>query len=300
MSSLPKLNQLINLRAVIRYGSIRAAADATHQTQSAMTRSIQELEKNLCVTLLNRNSRGVLLTEIGLMFEPRMNMILNELERAVDEIQQTDSASHGFVRFGCSHLPAMSVMPKLLKNFQQRYPLTNLTVIEGQLSELLNPLRTGQIDFFIGIITSDISLHEFNENFLTAVDFGVFCSEDNPLRKSRSLDELCNAKWYLPTASAGFFSRIESLILCGKRGADFSVLFGNSTSIAEQLIINEGYFSIGPISMVSLPHLKGKLTIVPISEPIPKGRYGIIYRDRQSLTPSARLFMSEVRYAFIN
>ena len=45
MRHLPKINQLKNLRAIIQHGSIRSAAEANHQTQSAMTRSIQELEK---------------------------------------------------------------------------------------------------------------------------------------------------------------------------------------------------------------------------------------------------------------
>lgn len=299
MGNLPKINQLKNLRAIIQHGSIRAASQATHQTQSAMTRSIQELEKIVGVALLDRSARGVLLTDMGRLFEPRMSMVLNELERAVDELQQKESASHGVVMFGCSHLPAFSIMPGVIKRFQLRHSQAKLTVIEGQLSELLTSLRLGRLDFFIGIITPDIALHEFCDEPLSIVRFGVIAQKEHPLVKSTSLKELRNAKWYLPTASAGFFSLIEGIIFPYGKGAECSVLFGDSTTIAEQLILTEGYLSIGPQSMLDIPYLKGKLSLINVTESLPSGSYSLIYRQQQTLTPIARMLMADIRHEFI-
>lgn len=118
MKALPKLNQLRNLRAIIQYGNISAAAQVLHQTQSTLTRSIQELEKTLGVTLLDRGMNGTVLTKAGMMFEPRMNLILNELERAVDELRQIEQLSDGKIAFGCSHFPATSIVPDVIKNFK--------------------------------------------------------------------------------------------------------------------------------------------------------------------------------------
>ncbi|MCS3601169.1 LysR family transcriptional regulator of abg operon [Buttiauxella sp. BIGb0471] len=299
MSNLPKINQLKNLRAIIQYGSIRAASQAVHQTQSAMTRSIQELEKTLGVTLLDRTARGALLTDMGRLFEPRMNMVLNELERAVDEIRQLESAANGTVMFGCSHLPAFGIMPGLLKKFQERHPKAYLTVIEGQLSELLGSLRLGRMDFFIGIVTPDIALHEFSEEHLSVAKFCVFAHKDHPLAHCQSLLELRDAKWYLPTASAGFFNAIEQVVFPGGKGPGCSVLYGDSTTIAEQLILTEGYLSVGPQLMLELPWLKDKLCQVNVKETLPNGNYSLIYRQQQTLTPIAKLLINEIRHEFI-
>lgn len=299
MSNLPKINQLKNLRAIIQYGSIRAASLAVHQTQSAMTRSIQELEKTLGVTLLDRTARGALLTEMGRVFEPRMNLVLNELERAVDEIRQLESAANGTVMFGCSHLPAFGTLPGVLKKFQQRHPQASLTVIEGQLSELLNSLRLGRMDFFIGIITPDIALQEFSEERLLVAQFCVFADKNHPLAGSACLHDLRDAKWFLPIASAGFFSAIEQVVFPGGKGPNCSVLYGDSTTIAEQLILTEGYLSVGPQAMLELPNLKDKLCKINVRENLPSANYSLIYRQQQTLTPIAKLLMNEIRHEFI-
>lgn len=141
MKELPKLNQLIKLRAIINHGGIRSAANALGQTQPAMTRSINELERILGTRLLIKEDSGVILTKTGKAFEARMNTILNELERAIDEIKQIEQISHGEVVLGCSHFPAFDVIPELINDFKRRHKDARITVIEGQFSELVSALR---------------------------------------------------------------------------------------------------------------------------------------------------------------
>ncbi|MFT8211191.1 MAG: LysR family transcriptional regulator [Symbiopectobacterium sp.] len=128
MKELPKINQLRNFQAIIRYGSIRTASQALFQTQPAMTRSIQELERILGVTLLARGPQGMVLTKMGHIFEPRVDMLLNDLERAVDELHQASQMSQGSVVFDCSHLPAFSIMPALINKFQKEHPTATITI----------------------------------------------------------------------------------------------------------------------------------------------------------------------------
>ncbi|CNJ35126.1 transcriptional regulator [Yersinia rohdei] len=298
MRELPKTNQLKNLRAIIQHGSIRTAAQALHQTQPAMTRSIQELERILGVPLLVRGVHGAELTTMGRIFEPRMNLVLNELERALDELEQIGRDSEGLVTFGCSHLPAFTFIPDVIKSFQEIYTSARITVAEGQLSELLASLRLGRLDFFIGIVTPDISLREFVDEHLAVSQFAVFARKGHPLSNSTSLSELSGAKWYLPTASAGFYIIIETLIFPNGKEPTCSVIFGNSATIAEQLILNEDYLFVGPKVMVTIPHLQHKLSIIPIKEKLPDGYYSLIYRRQQPLTPIAKRLMDDIRLAY--
>lgn len=300
MRELPKIHQLKNLRAIIQYGSIRAASQALHQTQPAMTRSIQELEKILGVALLVRGGRGAILTEMGRTFEPRMNAVLNELERAIDELQQIERTSQGTVMFGCSHLPALGIMPAVIKSFQQRYTTARITAVEGQLSELLASLRLGRLDFFIGLILPDISLHEFNEEPLGIAKFSVIARKNHPLTNSTSLSELRDAKWYLPTASAGYYNNMESLIFPYGKTENCSVIFGDSATIAEQLILNEDYIFVGPDVMLRIPHLEKIISIIPVKEKLPDGHYSLIYRQQQTLTPVAKRLIDDIRLAYLD
>ncbi|ATM95032.1 transcriptional regulator [Yersinia frederiksenii] len=299
MRELPKINQLKNLRAIIQYGSIRTAAQSLHQTQPAMTRSIQELEKILGVSLLVRGVHGAELTAMGRIFEPRMNLVLNELERAMDELEQIERSSEGLVTFGCSHLPALAFVPDVIKNFQTRYTTARITVAEGQLSELLNSLRLGRLDFFIGLVSPEISLREFVDEHLAVAQFAVIARKGHPLANSTSLSELQGAKWYLPTARAGFYNDIGSLIFPYGKEPTSSVIFGNSATIAEQLILNEDYLFVGPKVMATVSSLQDIISVIPVKEKMPDGHYSLIYRRQQSLTPMAKRFMDDIRFAYL-
>ncbi|WP_431225944.1 LysR family transcriptional regulator (plasmid) [Serratia sp. L9] len=151
MNHSPKINQLKNLRAIIHHGGVRPAAIALGQTQPAMTRSLNELERILGTRLLVKGESGVILTKTGKAFEARANAILNELDRAVDEVKQIEQVSHGEVVFGCSHFPAFNVIPELLNDFKNQHRAARITVIEGQFSELLSALRVGKMDFLLEI-----------------------------------------------------------------------------------------------------------------------------------------------------
>src|SRR5258708_19556898 len=56
--------------AVVQHGSIRAAADALHVAQSAVSRQLQALEQELDVQLIERRARGFVPTPAGEMLFP--------------------------------------------------------------------------------------------------------------------------------------------------------------------------------------------------------------------------------------
>lgn len=299
MNRLPKVAQLRNLRAIITCGSIRAAAVATHQTQSAMTRSIQELELIVGAPVLVRRSSGVELTDIGRVLEPKMNLILNELERAIDDVKQIVNASNGTIVFGCSHLPAFGIMTEIITRFQERFPFTQLTIIEGQFSELVSSIRVGRLDFFIGMTSPGIALEGFDEEPLCESKFYVFARKDHALIKSQSLIELRNSKWFIPGTGASMFSSLEDVLFPYGRGPQCSVLYGDSVTVAQQLILREQYFSIGPKAIIESSYIRGKLAILKLSEELPAGKFSII---RRADTPTAEVtqwLIEEVRREFI-
>ncbi|MFQ6293123.1 LysR family transcriptional regulator [Yersinia enterocolitica] len=299
MNNLPKINQLKNLRTVILTGSIRAAAIVTNQTSSAVTRSIQELESIIGAPLLIRGTNGIQLTEMGEFFEPYMHKVLNELERGMGDLSQFISESQAEIRLGCSHLPAYGVMPGIIKDFQERYPQSRLTVIEGQFSELVQSLRSGRLSFFVGITAPDISIEHFHVEYLSSAQFYVFSSKDHPLVNSGSLEDLRNAKWYLPGATGiQLFNSLEETIFPYGVGSEHSVLYGDSVAIAEQLILNEDYISIGPKAILDNKYIQGKLSVIDVCEPLPIGRYAIIMRAKMKQPPMTKWLIDEVRHKF--
>lgn len=298
MGRLPKLNQLEAFQAVLKHGSFRAAAEATNQTQPVLTRAIRDLEKTLGVPLLVRGAKGVVLTDMGRVFKPRMQLILNEIRRATDEIEQIQLSSSGTITPGCSYLLSFSILPDMIKKFQEKYPQVNIILTEGQLSELLPDLRIGLVDFFVGIVNPHISLGSFIEKPLMTSEFCVVASKDHPLAMCTSLAELREAKWYLPKASAGYYNEMNKFIFPSGRGQSSSLMISDSTVLGEQLILNEGYLTIAPKKLLNVPYLRERLCSIPVKESLPLGHYSFIQSQSVPLTPMAQRLVDEILLNF--
>ncbi|MFA3762101.1 LysR substrate-binding domain-containing protein [Yersinia sp. 2466 StPb PI] len=298
MNRLPKLSQLKAFHAVIKHGSYRAAAEALGQTQPLLTRAVRDLEKTLGVPLLIRGAKGIVLTEMGRVFRPRMQLILNEIQRATDEIEQIHLSLSGTITLGCSYLLSFSILPDVIIKFQKKYPHVNIILSEGQLSELLPDLRIGQMDFFVGIVNPHISLGSFVEKPLMTSEFCVVASKGHPLAMCTSLAELKEAKWYLPKASAGYYSDMNKFVFPNGRSPLGSLIIGDSTILGEQLILNEGYLTIAPKELLNVPYLKDRLCYIPIKESLPQGHYSFIHSQNVALTPMAQRLVDDMILAF--
>ncbi len=297
MKELPKINQLRDFQAIIYYGNIRTASQALFKTQPAMTKSIQELERILGVSLLSRGPQGMVLTKMGRVFEHRVNTLLNDLERAVDELHQLSQQSQGNVVFGCSHLPVLSMLPSLVNKFQEEHPSSNITIIEGQLCELVTSLRLGRLDFFIGIASPEISMSEFVVEQPINAEFCIIARKDHPLSHCRSLSELQGAKWYFPSTRTGYYKELEKFIFPKGKMSKDAVIYGDSMTIGEQLVLNEDYFFIGPKAILDISYVKDLITVIPIKEKLPDALYVLIHRQQHGLTPLAKKLMDEVKAA---
>lgn len=74
--------------AIADHGSFQGAAGALHVTQTAVTLRLRKLEDFLGVTLIERTTRSIALTEIGRDFLPQARRLLAELAGALVEIRE--------------------------------------------------------------------------------------------------------------------------------------------------------------------------------------------------------------------
>lgn len=212
MKHLPKLNQLLAFQAIVQHGSIRAAAKALGQTQPALTRSVKELESVMGAPLLIRGSFGVTLTDAGRAFSSRANLILEEMQKAAEEIHVIQQISQGSVAFGISPILAISLLPQIIQEFSQKRPEAQIIIEDAQMPVHLPRLREGKLDFVIGVKSDDVSLSEFIVEPLFTAHFGIIARKDHPYAKCTSFSQLTDAKWWLTDANIGFFKQIEERV----------------------------------------------------------------------------------------
>ncbi|EAB9860616.1 LysR family transcriptional regulator [Salmonella enterica] len=130
-------------------GSFAAAARELNISPSAVSKLVGKTEEELGARLLNRNTRGLSLTQEGEMFLERCRMILNELKSAKEELSSISSEPRGKLRVSMPNMPSFFV--PLISRFIELYPAVMLEVaLSDRLVDVVDEgfdavIRVGQL-----------------------------------------------------------------------------------------------------------------------------------------------------------
>lgn len=145
------LGQLAAFVAVAESGSISAAATRLALSPSAVSGSLDHLERALRTELVRRRkAKGVTLTAAGEMVLPRARNLLHQaLELQVDARDGEGDAA-GLLRLGCYPSLSPTLLPALLDTFARAHPRARVEVVEDNQDRLLAALDAGDLDLAIG------------------------------------------------------------------------------------------------------------------------------------------------------
>src|ERR671917_2283101 len=116
------------LREVAARGSFSAAADSLAYTQSAVSQQIAALEKEAGTTLVERNARGVRLTDAGRALVAHAEAILNRLADAEAELEAIAGMRGGRLRMVSFPTAGATLAPRAIGRFRERYPGVDVTL----------------------------------------------------------------------------------------------------------------------------------------------------------------------------
>ena len=118
----PNLSDIALFAAVVEAGGFRTAAQRRGMSPSSLSDNIRRLEKELGVRLLNRTTRGLTPTEIGTRLLQRLTPALDEINAALNDLQEDPQNPVGSLRLHVPGVIARHILPPLLDNFLARYP----------------------------------------------------------------------------------------------------------------------------------------------------------------------------------
>ncbi len=109
---------------VVETGSFSKAAREFATTQPTVTKQVAAIEARLKARLLNRNTRGVSLTEAGALYYEKCKSIVREVEEAdnIVQLRQTQTQAQGMLRIGSSLAFGRRVMVPLALDFMAKHP----------------------------------------------------------------------------------------------------------------------------------------------------------------------------------
>jgi len=143
MISLKQLHYALAIEKTLHF---KKAAEACNVSQSALSTAINELEKQLDVTIFERNNKQVLITNDGQLILNKAKKVKLELDELL-LIPQL-SKQHFSAPMSIGVIPTIGpyLLPKVLPEVRTQYPDFKLKIIEEQSHTLVEMVRSGEID----------------------------------------------------------------------------------------------------------------------------------------------------------
>ena len=282
------LGDLKAFLAVADLGSFRAASEALHLSQSALSRRTDKLEEALGVRLFTRTTRKVELTAIGRGFAPRARNVLNELENALVGIRDVAERMSGVVTIACVPSAVAYSLPGVIGRYHEQYPRISIRIIDESSSQVLTAVAHGDADFgltYIGTQDPDIVFKPLmEERFVAAVSRG------HPLAQRSGVtwkDLEQHAYIGLAQGSGNRFLIDQALMRSDTRPRWFCEV----RHVPALVSMVEAGLGVGVVPQLAMPPAgHAALVSIPLHEPQVSRTLGLIHRRGRELNPVARLF----------
>lgn len=144
------IRRLTHFIALAEEGRFAVAAERVHLSQAAFSRSIQSLEEQLRLKLVDRGAKGASLTPAGEVVLRRARTLVADARNLQRDIELVRMGDVGEIAFGAAPIPAAVIVPGLLTRLRQQSPGLVTRVHLGNLPTLLAQLDAQQIDFCLG------------------------------------------------------------------------------------------------------------------------------------------------------
>ncbi|HET7572041.1 MAG TPA: LysR substrate-binding domain-containing protein [Gaiellaceae bacterium] len=143
------VGRLLVLREVALRGSLAAAARSLSFTPSAVSQQLAALEREIGVPLLERQGRGVRLTDAAWALVGRSEAILAELASAEADIQAIKLGRSGTLALGAFPTAGALLVPAAIRTFAADHPDVKIELTELEPEESLPMLRRGELDVVV-------------------------------------------------------------------------------------------------------------------------------------------------------
>jgi len=273
--------KLIHLAAVVERGSLAKAAVHLSISQPALSKSMDRLEAELGVKLLERGSAGVTPTKAGERIYSHARSIREEMDFAKSRIHSTNTQTE-VLTVGTLPSLANSVVATAVGNWKARYPGVLLRIVEKVQVELVLGLLRGEFDFIVARTEFfDISFEGLKQRVLFRDRLCVFASSSHPLlhRESLTWADLVEYPWVCPMVGWSQRNILEKLVVSEGVEPPRNVVECGSIGFTRSLIATSDYLAMLPAHSAKIDVDEGKITALPISLPLLKRDIAVIFRE---------------------
>ena len=292
-----EIHQLRYFVAVAEEGSFSRAAEREHVSQPSLSQQIHKLEAELNQQLFDRLPRATVLTDAGrslLVYARQVLTAIADGRRAVAALEQEVA---GGLAVGAIPSIALYVLPRLIREFQQRYPKVTFELFEDTTDKLAQRLENGTLDVVLassGDEPPTLERHSLGEEPLL-----MLLPQKHRLARKQSIkwSDLATEKFLLLHEVHSLSKKVRRLLVANKLNPEVVLQGAQLVTIASLVAAGLGVTVI-PQMMVEAGFTRG-CAAVPFARPAPTRELTLLRNPLRFESKAAAAFREEATATFL-
>ena len=282
---------------VARQGSVGRAADVLALTQPAVSKKLKELEEMLGVRLLERNKKGVSLTQFGEVFIKYAGASVAALREGTDSIAQAQKKGTARIVLGVLPTVAASVMPKAIRRFRQGGIEVTLNLVSGPNSLMLSQLRVGELDLVVGRLAEPEQMSGLTFSHLYSEKVAFVVRKNHPLleKGSVNLKDITQYTVLYPPADSIIAHAVERFLIANGVSSVDDRIETISDSFGKEYVRQSDAVWIISRGVVAREILNGELAELATDTSETLGPVGLTTRADMIPSPGLQMLMNAIR-----
>ena len=203
------------LRYFVKVAELRSFSEASKAlfiSQSTLSQQIKQLEEELGVELLVRDSRHVSMSDYGEQYLPYAKQVLKDVDTSTERMNDVRQLKIGTLNVGATYT-FCPLLADTVRDYMKKYPGIKLKIYCRSMENLMEMLEHGQLDVALSYKPLQ-SYDDIDSHILFNSNLCVIAGKDNPVAKKERirLAELENLPLVLPAKGLQARNAFDSLL----------------------------------------------------------------------------------------
>ncbi|MRG86062.1 LysR family transcriptional regulator [Salinibacillus xinjiangensis] len=286
-----EIRQINYFMEVAKREHVTDAAEVLHVAQSSVSRQIFNLEEELGVELFIREGRRVKLTHIGRRFYERMIQVMNMVDEAKREVNESLNPEKGTVRIAFPISMAAHTLPSIIYAFRKRYPEAKFEMSNALYYDLIEGVVNGDYNLaMMAPMPTKVKENKINGTTLFTENLVALLPANHPLanKSSLMLRELHEDSFVVLPEGYVFYEQVVDA--CKKAGFSPKIAFEGKDIDALKGLVSAGLGVALMPEMTLIDNTPRSTVKIPLTDMGLTRTVGVIFPTQRKLLPTETLF----------
>lgn len=290
----PRLRHLV---AVASTGSFTSGAQSAGVTQSAVTKSIADLERELGYAIFQRTARGAVLTERGAYFAERAAMLLEDTRDLMDPDARRRDMYSGVLRIGVAPASLEWCVIEALVQLRKDHQQVRVELSGGNFDRVIQQLRGGAVDVAIATEDALSGWPDLRVESFGNLETAAFVRKGHPLTciPNASRSDLAAYDFISPSESRPYGETIRAIYTDQGIPWQHRVHMIDYFPAVKRLVATSDAIGVVAASYAAREEFRAKFVFLPELELFPWGPLACGVRTKWEAKPATRAFIAAMR-----